>query len=520
MISDEIKSQVNETREKYRVGGNGGTPHTSGNGNDTGHNNGSKPMEDQKEDKENKTFTANSNDTFNANQQPKDFTSNQEEPIPEEDKWLYLTPPTQERPKKNKDDQTAKVEGNFNDEDGDAADTDPLKIQEGDIIDYMMKEIILASANWAGGWAAGWVGYVGYRVGSKIYHGPMKKIGDTMVDGYHYFQQDYAKLKQGMKNALNKSREEVGNKPEDFEIKDGDDKTTIVNKNALRFRYQNTHVDTGLNEEVMTNLTKYALEGKLDRIHPDQVKKIPPMVWASFRSLEAQERQNPHGYSSLSDDKKKERLDQAVTMTTGALLSAKLMEQFVSSYAAAMVINDQQKGLTHSDKSPKELKAYFDHYRDDARKIVLLEFKKINAGKEGQTLDSLVELSTEALKEQQHNMEKDLYKEKGKEPKTSAFSKLEKLRSGKNLENQNIPQLMSEVFQRQTLGGNGASLQTKLKESEETFRFYEHKQGENDAKRQRIEQFKQQVLGIGNHNNQNKTTYQGPIIAQKQGQGR
>ena len=79
---------------------------------------------------------------------------------------------------------------------------------------------------------------------------------------------------------------------------------------------------------------------------------------------------------------------------------------------------------------------------------------------------------------------------------------------------------MTEVFQRQTLGGNGASLQTKLKESEETFRFYEHKQGENDAKRQRIEQFKQQVLGIGNNNNQNKTTYQGPIIAQKQGQGR
>ena len=348
----------------------------------------------------------------------------------------------------------------------------------------------------------------------------MKKVGDTMVDGYNYFKQDYAKLKQGMKNALNKSREEVGNKPEDFEIKDGDDKTTIVNKNALRFRYQNTNANIGLNEEEMTKLTQYALEGKLDLVHPDDIKKIPPAVWANFKSLEAQEKKNPHGYTSLSDDKKKERLDKAVTMTNGTLLSAKLMEQFVSSYAAAMVINDQQKLQAYSNLSQEELKALFDHYRDDARKIALLELKKVNAGKEGQALDSLVELSTNALKEQQQNMEKGLYKEKGKEPKTSAFSKLEKLRFGKDLENQNTPQLMTEVFQRQTLGGNGASLQTKLKESEETFRFYEHKQGENDAKRQRIEQFKQQVLGIGNNNNQNKTTYQGPIIAQKQGQGR
>lgn len=514
MISDEIKSQVNETIEKYRVGGNGGAPHTSGNGNGNGHNNGSKPMEDQKEDKENKTFTANPNDTFNANQPEKDFKANEEEQIPEEDAWLHLSEPTKSKPKKNKDDQTAKVEGNFNDDEGEA-DTESLKIQEGDIIDYMMKEIILASANWAGGQVAGWTGYIAYRIGSKTYHG----LADKTAEGWNYLKQDFAKIKQDMVNTLNNSRE-VGGTPEDFETKDGDDKTTIVNKNALRFRYQNTHADTGLNEEVMTNLTKYALEGKLDRVHPDEVKKITPLVWASFRSLEAQERQNPHGYSSLSDDKKKERLNQAVTMTNGVLLSAKLMEQFVSSYAAAMIISDQQKGETYSDRSPEELKARFDHYRDDARKIALLELKKVNAGKEGQTLDSLVELSTDALKEQQYNMEKGLYKEKGKAPKTSAFSKLEKLRSGKNLENQNIPQLMSEVFQRQTLGGNGASLQTKLKESEETFRFYEHKQGENDAKRQRIEQFKQQVLGIGSHNNQNKTTYQGPIIAQKQGQGR
>ena len=49
-------------------------------------------------------------------------------------------------------------------------DNDNFKIEQGDIIDYLMKEVILASAAWAGNKAAGFVGIVGYEIISGVHH--------------------------------------------------------------------------------------------------------------------------------------------------------------------------------------------------------------------------------------------------------------------------------------------------------------------------------------------------------------
>ncbi len=53
---------------------------------------------------------------------------------------------------------------------GHKKDDDNFKIEQGDIIDYLMKEVILASAAWAGNKAAGFVGIVGYEMSSAAYH--------------------------------------------------------------------------------------------------------------------------------------------------------------------------------------------------------------------------------------------------------------------------------------------------------------------------------------------------------------
>lgn len=53
---------------------------------------------------------------------------------------------------------------------GHKKDDDNFKIEQGDIIDYLMKEVILASAAWAGNKAAGFVGIVGYEIISGVHH--------------------------------------------------------------------------------------------------------------------------------------------------------------------------------------------------------------------------------------------------------------------------------------------------------------------------------------------------------------
>ncbi len=74
-----------------------------------------------------------------------------------------------------KQDETTKKAGRFdgfiNDPDwGHKKDDDNFKIEQGDIIEYLMKDVILASAAWAGNKAAGAVGILTYEVSRALYH--------------------------------------------------------------------------------------------------------------------------------------------------------------------------------------------------------------------------------------------------------------------------------------------------------------------------------------------------------------
>lgn len=70
-----------------------------------------------------------------------------------------------------RDEDIGRYKGRMRDPDwGYKKDDDNFKIEQGDIIDYLMKEVILASAAWAGNKTAGFVGIVGYEILSGVHH--------------------------------------------------------------------------------------------------------------------------------------------------------------------------------------------------------------------------------------------------------------------------------------------------------------------------------------------------------------
>jgi hypothetical protein len=108
---------------------------------------------------------------------------------------------------KNLDDKTLEVKNNMDDPDWGHKDDDDFKIEQGDIIEYLMKDVILASAAWAGNRAAGLLGTVGYEVGRGGWHlakkGAFRPIGKALSGAWAYTRETlngHNKIREKLKN--------------------------------------------------------------------------------------------------------------------------------------------------------------------------------------------------------------------------------------------------------------------------------------------------------------------------------
>ena len=86
-------------------------------------------------------------------------------------------------------------EGRMDDPDwGHKKDDDNFKIEQGDIIEYLMKDVILASAAWVGNKTAGLVGIVGYELGSA----GVREARPYLRKGWHKVDEGWDKLKSSL----------------------------------------------------------------------------------------------------------------------------------------------------------------------------------------------------------------------------------------------------------------------------------------------------------------------------------
>jgi hypothetical protein len=102
--------------------------------------------------------------------------------LPEKEREIYMKDPVDaarlqkkmnsQKSGENKDlgKITGEVKNNMEDPDWGHKDDDDFKIEQGDIIEYLMKDVILASAAWAGNRVAGFAGSLGYELGRGCWH--------------------------------------------------------------------------------------------------------------------------------------------------------------------------------------------------------------------------------------------------------------------------------------------------------------------------------------------------------------
>ncbi len=123
---------------------------------------------------------------------------------------------------KKEADELAKKAGRFEGFEGDQdwghkKDDDNFKIEQGDIIDYMMKEIILASAAWVGNKAAGLGGIIVYELSSYAYKKAIRPMLNKASEGYQELKEktldgvvsSYHKLKDRISGDKDTSEEDA-----------------------------------------------------------------------------------------------------------------------------------------------------------------------------------------------------------------------------------------------------------------------------------------------------------------------
>jgi len=319
------------------------------------------------------------------------------------------------------------------------ADLEPIKIEEGDIIKYMMKEIVLASAGWAGGKVCGFAGYyMIYRPASW---------------GYHYF---FDKDKEGAK-ATGKSENEAYKK---FEIKDSDDKTTSFTKTmGYRHALQKEKIDQEAHRNAynLQTLLNAAIDNKLG----DPVRLIDPATKQEkeYTSLAdavetvslAQPQQTTdllQRFNQLAQnnpnrlDELRQQAHQSAQVMINHLAAQKLFEE---QYARAMMIQNMQRdpaylGIQDHKKLTQEEnqriaqekerhktnarhlfgKMYTEYFRDPPTALT----QKLHD--QYPSFTEFAGLPAEALEHAQQTTEKGRYVEKGKNPeeKTTVLRKI------------------------------------------------------------------------------------------------
>lgn len=91
-------------------------------------------------------------------------------------------------------DKAGRFEGFMNDPDwGHDKGDDDFKIEQGDIIEYLMKDIILSTAAWAGNRVAGFAGTIAYETCAGIYH----SIQPRWREKWHEWMKDWDELNKG-----------------------------------------------------------------------------------------------------------------------------------------------------------------------------------------------------------------------------------------------------------------------------------------------------------------------------------
>ncbi len=309
-----------------------------------------------------------------------------------------------------------KVDGFFRDPEWPDREKSKFDIQQGDFIEFLMKDVVLAGAAEAGDKVFGMVGTGIYRGISWVYH----KFSDNNKATDAAKKQEEARKKaeaEVLKRAM------LYDDLKKIKIKDGDDKTTVMTKKIRQFRMSMIpYNEINYYQDEINSLVTKALSKDWDpqNLSPEEKAlmdkygtKLKPHLNELNRTVKAKD-YNPELVENISKA--------ASHLISDHIVATETVNVIAANYAAASLMNSMAKDSDrYEGKSDKELEKLFKFYALQGKKICLTEMKNIyknNPDKTFTDVTKMLESSGNAVREAISNIENGNYQEKGKQPST------------------------------------------------------------------------------------------------------
>lgn len=317
---------------------------------------------------------------------------------------------------KKKKFKTGKLDGTFRDPEWPDREKSKFDIQQGDFIEFLMKDVVLAAAAEAGDKTFGMVGTVIYRGTSWGYH----KLFDGDKSGEGKKKKDDA-TKLAEQETLKKAM--VFDDPNEIKIKDGDDKTTVMTKKIRQFRMDMIpYNEISYHEEEISSLVDKALSKDWN---PESLSADEKALLQKYGSkiLPQLDRLNEIAKGQNFDPEFIEQVGETSRNIIGEHIRMVESTDVISAnYAASALINSMAANPGEFAKlSDTHLEKRFKFYALQGKKVCMTEMQNIIKDRPDRTFEDFTQMlsySGKAFEEARANMKHSLYQEKGGQPIT------------------------------------------------------------------------------------------------------
>ena len=358
-----------------------------------------------------------------------------------------------------------KIEGSKTDWDEPKPEDDKFDIQQGDFIEFLMKDIVLASAAWAGKKISGYAGLWMYKGLSKAYH----YTTDNLKKGWNAISDSYTEGK----NKIKKIIENSGKNKVNQELLFGKDETTAYAKKVIEIHNKDIdQINTRLasrdaaferfatalfsDEKIEYN----TLEGQTVWFDKE-TRTVIPVDSPTVRKMISQAAEVRKNIGNMPEQERKSAVKYLAQHLSNGMRELTILDAqekiFSANYACAAMLQSRAEGNPGAENIDAE---YRKIKMAEARLIFYSEIKKIKEGTsifcekradgKEETISSAVEkfmaASAEANKTAYESIKDGNIAEKGKIPANKALTKLNSLvNPGSGRQNSDKPQSLIDA---------------------------------------------------------------------------
>lgn len=418
-----------------------------------------------------------------------------------------------QRKSDGKGDEAGKIE-KTDDPDDEKDNDDKFDIQQGDFIEFLMKDVVLAGAAWGGKKISNYVGLYTYKGLSWAYHGTKDELLSPAWNATtDYMEEKWKAAKANVKEAFRT--------PEEYEIKDTlrrEDATTgYAHKIIAEHNQVIKDVKETFNPEVYKRFADAVIAGNLEKktqngklvwqdketlacipIESEFMKHIIERTQKATKDIDEQIKDKPE-----FADRKTELLGQISQSVAQIAQDNTLFDApektFVSNMVTAQLL--RQRAET-PDKEPtaEEVKAL----EAKMSVVYISEWIKIQRGEsEFKDVKEFLEASNKAMKTSYNDIADGRYAERGKIPPTNETLEHLTNLNAKQIKEKGAKTLHEEATSYLT---SISKMEAALAAAHNTVAGYEAQQEEVNQRRERVNETKQRINNNRDKANEDKTT--------------